>query len=1027
MEMAMIRIIIMEGGLMKLTEIHPNKHLASLLACIILLLGVLPPFTNAVAAPPPDDPAANLGGSTTATPPAESIVITLQTPPYQVTAGGDGFDLLQVEGFDPFGAPGDPALPGKIYNVAVPPDVSWESVTVEVLRAEAAELPGSHEIAPAPPPVTWVDGQKIVAWGENAASIVDGRNTKVYQDDAYFPSSYVTPVAQSQMRKWRFVRLLFTPLQYNPVSKKLRLATEVEVRLTFERAPAIQAQQIQAELSDTVMDDEAAQILYNYGQARDWYQADEPLMGTSAGDGYAIITTNAIVAASSKLSDFIAHKQAQGYTVEVVTESQYGGLSGQSPNGTAEKIRKWLQDNYSTIKYVLLIGNPDPDDPTISDSVGDVPMKMCWPRGSETSYRESPTDYFYADLTGNWNLDGDIYFGEYNGDRGTGGVDFTPEVYVGRIPVYTGVAGWAATLDSILQKTIDYDNSSDTAWRKSALLPMSFSDSSTDGARLAEAMKSGYLNGGGYTSYTLYQQGTSGCDSTYSSNETLLNGAVRNRWQSNDYGVVTWWGHGNETGAYIGYDTCGSGTILTSSDTSSLDDGHPAFVYQCSCTNGYPENSNNLGYALLKQGAIATVSASRVSWYAVGWSSPSPTYADNASIGYYFMQQIVNEDPAGKALYDEKSAMGAGWGSASWMNLMDFNVYGDPSASILSSGCQDAYEPDNNSASARWITVNGAAQTHNFHENGDVDWAKFAVTAGSAYTITTSNLGGNDTVLYLYDTDGTTELASNDDCPGSAPASCINNYIATVTGTYFITTSHSSGVGGCTGYNYDLSVVDNSTAIDWEIILPFIVKGACSDTQVVQNGGFESGRTIWVQSSSTYYIIGNGLYYRTYNGYWSAWFGGYDYADDRLYQTISIPPAISSARLVIYLYVYTTDSISYRYDYFHAELQNSSGGTLESFLWADNTMSNTGWYVGTMSWSDFSAHAGQTRRLFFRGTTDDSYYTNFFVDDVTLWTYCGGLPAGGGGDSGSDGWTWEKVEGPPGYTPGKAATGPKGQ
>jgi hypothetical protein len=1019
---------------MKLTGIHVNKRLAALLICMILLLSSLPSFAKAATVPTVGSLISSLGGST-AVPspnepdngskdnpqPPESIMITLQTPPYQVRAGSDGFDLVQIEGFDRFGTPGDPALPGKVYNVAVPPDVVWESVTVEVLRAETVELSGTYEIAPAPPPVTWVDGRQIVAWGENAANIVDGKNTKLYQNNAYFPSSYVTSVAQSQMRKWRFVRLLFIPVQYNPVTKTLRVATEVEVRVAFERRPAIQTQQIQAELSDRVMDDEAVQILYNYDQAKGWYQTDHPPMGMNADADYVIITTNAIVASSTKLDSFVAHKQAKGHTVEVVTETQYGGLTGQSPNGTSERIRKWLQDNYITkqIEYALLIGNPDPDDPSLGDSVGDVPMKMCWPRRSESDYKEAPTDYFYADLTGNWDLDGDQYFGEYNGDRGSGGVDFAAEVYVGRIPVYTGVSGWATTLDNILQKIMDYENSSDLAWRKSALLPMSFSDSSTDGAPLAERMKSDYLNGEGYNSYTLYQHKTTGCNSGYSSSENLVDGAVRTRWQNNDYGIVTWWGHGSETGAYVGYGSfCSDGAILTNTDTGVLDNSHPAFVYQCSCLNGYPENSNNLGYALLKQGAIATGSASRVSWYAVGSWSPNRSYADNANIGYYFMQRIANEDPVGKALYDEKSLMGSGWGGSSWMNLMDFNIYGDPATSIQASGCWDTYEPDDAYTIAEQITVSGAAQTHNFHTAGDEDWAKFTVTAGSVYTITTSNLGGsNDTVLELYDTNGTTMLTSNDDCPGSGPASCINNWSDPDSGTYFIKVRNSSGAGGCTGYGYDLAVVGDSSDKSTEVFLPLIMKGgACSDTQVVQNGGFESGRTIWVQSSGTYYIIGTGGGYYPYNGSWSAWFGGYNNANDSLYQAINIPAGISSARLVIYLYVDTEEYAYDPYDYFHVELQNASGGTLESFLWADNRMSSSSWYRGTMEWSDFSSHAGQTRRLFFQGTTDSLFSTDFFVDDVTLWTYCGGLPAGASEDIGSGRWTWEKVEAPPGYT-----------
>jgi len=721
---------------------------------------------------------------------SESVVLTLQTPPYQVTAGDDGFDRVQVEGFDRFGAPGDPELPGKVYDIAVPPDVVWASLRVEVNGLEAVELPGVYEIAPVPPLATWVEGQQVVDWGENAANIVDGKNKEVYQKDAYFPPFCGVSIARSQMRKWRFVRVVFTPFQYNPITKKLRVVTGLEVRVSFARGPVDQAQ-ARVELSDTVMDDKAAEVLYNYDQAKEWYPSEDLPMGTNGGAGYVIITTNAIVAGSSVLDDFVAHKESNGYVVEVVTEDDYGGLAGQSPNGTAEKIRQWLIDHYLTqqIEYVLLIGDPNPDDPSSdSDPVGDVPMKMCWPRRgamSYSSYDESPTDYFYADLTGNWDLDGDQYFGEYSDDGGSGGVDWAVEVYVGRIPVYAGSSGWETTLDGILQKMMDYENASDQAWRKAALLPMSFSDASTDGAYLAERMKGDYLNNQGYASYTLYQQVTgSDCDSVFDSDEPLLDRAVRYHWQDTPYGMVTWWAHGGSTSAVI---HCGGGTLLSSSDTSYLQDSYPAFVYQCSCSNGYPENINNLGYALLKQGAIGTVSASRVSWYAIGTWSPRRYLADNATIGYYLMQQIAGAERAGKALFDEKSAMGFGWGGSSWMNLMDFNLYGDPSTRILGSGsiCNDPHEPNDTPEQAVPIAYGETLNSLDICPQGDVDYYAFTGRAGERVVadVDAQVVGSTlDAYLSLYDSNGV-ERASNDDHGNLDPYLA---YTLPADGTYYL-------------------------------------------------------------------------------------------------------------------------------------------------------------------------------------------------------------------------------------------------
>ncbi len=55
--------------------------------------------------------------------------------------------------------------------------------------------------------------------------------------------------------------------------------------------------------------------------------------------------------------------------------------------------------------------------------------------------------------------------------------------------------------------------------------------------------------------------------------------------------------------------------------------------------------------------------------------------------------------------------------------------------------CPDDYEPDNSYQQAKSITVNGAAQEHNFHLVGDEDWIEFAVTDHTiTYTIATVRL-----------------------------------------------------------------------------------------------------------------------------------------------------------------------------------------------------------------------------------------------------------------------------------------------
>jgi len=453
-----------------------------------------------------------------------------------------------------------------------------------------------------------------------------------------------------------------------------------------------------------VTDDKAPQLFYNYESAKEWYRSSEPppLPSNAAAD-YVIITTSAYVTGSTKLNDFKTHKESLGYAVEIVTETQYSGLTPSEPgSGTAGKIRKWLQNNYISkgIEYVLLIGNPDPD-------TGDVPMLKCWPRRSYSTYRDAPTDYYFADLTGSWDSDGDTYFGEYPDDSG---VDFYAEVFVGRIPIYELDY---TTLDSVLQKMIDYDKMRGSrAWRKKLLLPEAISNYynedwdptnyRTCGHPLADWLKNRLPK---ITTCTLYEKaGLDACTAACNANLTRAN--VRSRW-ANGFGMVVWWGHGDDTAAWRKYWSTDDGDgvpewnemtwveFFTSSDASAyLNDNMPSWAYLCSCLNGNPDNTNNLGTALLHHGAIATISASRVSWYCIGWGYFGPFelkgYADNATLGYFMAEKTGALNASfGKGVFGTKQEAGHGFGSASWMNLMDFNLYGDPSQRICATNPND--------------------------------------------------------------------------------------------------------------------------------------------------------------------------------------------------------------------------------------------------------------------------------------------------------------------------------------------------
>ena len=527
-----------------------------------------------------------------------SIVLTLEAPEYQLNQLEGGFTLIRAQDCSSDGLPGEPVLPHKMVDVALPPDVSFESLTVSIGETKVTLLPGTYTLPTAGPHLA-CDGTPVSFTSTPDASEISES------------IPIVSIAAAGQLRKWHVVRLDFTPFQYDPERGQISVVERVNVTLQFTR---IDQAVSQTTLADSVMDDVAAQQFVNYAEAKAWYPSPNQPKSVLLYD-YVIITTNAIMAGSNELQNFANFKRSQGRNLWFITETQFNTVTGPPPDDRADRVRTWLSTYYQEygFKYILLIGDPD----TTHTGSTSLPMKMMWPLIGLGGEESNPTDYYFADLTGDWDKDGDQYYGEWNDDYWTsGGVDLFPEVYVGRIPFY----GNFDDLDSILRKTIDYQSEADISWRKSALLPMSFMAEDADGAIYAEHMYDEFLSQAGYSRWRMYQQGTvrpaCGNDSIYPSDEELVAGdAVTNRWAANDYGIVTWWAHGNTQVAGVGYGddtTCGEGFLMISDQTTALDDDHPAFAYQSGCAMAYPEDTNNLSYAILKQGGIGSVGAARL-------------------------------------------------------------------------------------------------------------------------------------------------------------------------------------------------------------------------------------------------------------------------------------------------------------------------------------------------------------------------------------------------------------------------------
>jgi hypothetical protein len=148
---------------------------------------------------------------------------------------------------------------------------------------------------------------------------------------------------------------------------------------------------------------------------------------------------------------------------------------------------------------------------------------------------------------------------------------------------------------------------------------------------------------------------------------------------------------------------------------------------------------------------------------------------------------------------------------------------------------------------------------------------------------------------------------------------------------------------------------------------------------VVQNGGFEtleSGNPVgWgmLQSAAVTTQFAHA-------GEHSVWLGGYNNATDGITTTVTIPADALSATLSYWRYMETWET-DHSHDYLHASLHTLDGDLIALLLAHHDGDPSSTWLSATVN---LLPYAGQTMQLRFRIQNNETNFTNFFIDDVSL-------------------------------------------
>ena len=543
----------------------------------------------------------------------------------------EGYQIAKIENYNFTDEPSAPMLPVKSFSLAIP--AGAEIKDIKATYSQKKDLRGEFDIFPAqePTPISKSSQAKFTP-----------KNSSIYSSTKQFPGKLFEYAGEGNLRGQRILSVNVYPLQYNPAEKKLTFYEdlEIEVKYTYDKTQFAGNKKAGSDEFVSM----AKKIVSNPEDVEMSAVVTEEATGLLPTESveHLIITSNDFEAEFQVLAD---HKISKGVSSKVVTlewiMANYTGVDNQ------ERIRNFIKDarvSWDTA-WVLLGGDTNI-----------VPHRLAYieiylSTGLKKEY--IPTDSYYSNLDGSWDADGDLIYGET-----IDGVDFYPDVFVGRAPVDT-----IAEVNVFVDKTITYELGP-SGYEASALFLAEYLDSNTDGGITKDLIKDESMPNN-FSVTKLYE--SAGNLSSGSAIEELNKG----------YGIINHVGHANY---YIL--SMGSG-YLDNSDMNLLNNSPKSSIfYSEGCWSNALDKDSVAEHFILNPngGGIAYAGNSRYGLYYSG----SPGVGPSDKFDRSFFDSLFN-----KGLYNigmtfaDSKAVYASYTSSAYRYLQySLNLLGDPETTI---------------------------------------------------------------------------------------------------------------------------------------------------------------------------------------------------------------------------------------------------------------------------------------------------------------------------------------------------------
>lgn len=357
-----------------------------------------------------------------------------------VSENGDSYLRLRYPDLWTQSAAGTPELPVHYLRFSVPCDATdfTVSVTGETTTATRYTLP----VYPTQPP--------IPSDRNTSEQLFVSPDSTVYSNNRYWPAVPVQVVDEGFLDgDNHIVTVAVWPISYAPTDGEILFRNSVTVRLDYsvknagsENPSRLRAISRRATGRNNVRwgREEAKRIVVNPAQvdgfapATATRSASSHTVTTLPDFEYTVVTSRELAPAFDRL---IGWKRQKGYSAGVVCIEDIlacpdfqGGDLVSNIDDDAGKLRAYLKYAYDSgsLRYALLAGDytvlpirygTGRRSITIKDSQNqDSSIYVDWP---------IPSDLYFSDFNGNWNVDGDSSYGEFESSE-MYTMDYAPEI-----------------------------------------------------------------------------------------------------------------------------------------------------------------------------------------------------------------------------------------------------------------------------------------------------------------------------------------------------------------------------------------------------------------------------------------------------------------------------------------------------------------------------------------------------------------------------------------------------------------------